>query len=223
MKRNFLLLIACFFIYDIVDAQITNYVDYNHFTSFMINQNARMASEGVLTRQTDSIEGNINQINTNLLQLVAARTIIHNSLAEVNELFKDGRMMSYMTGLVSDILSEASQISKMGAEDPEIVVFASESVKSIKIQALELYGEISTFISAGGTQAMMNNGTRDELLRKITQRLQLLRGSLFALRNNLYWKRMYGLWNSLNPFSSWVNQDRRIIDQIIREAKALPL
>jgi hypothetical protein len=131
--------------------------------------------------------------------------------------------MSYMTGLVSDILSEASQISKMAAEDPEIVIFASESVNSIKIQALELYEEISTFINAGGTQAMMNNGTRDELLRKIAQRLQLLRGSLFALRNNLYWKRMYGLWNSLNPFSSWVNQDRRIIDQIIREAKALPL
>ncbi|MDD4193239.1 MAG: hypothetical protein PHI28_18025 [Mangrovibacterium sp.] len=223
MKRNFLLLIACFFFYDIVDAQITSYVDYNHFTSFMINQNARMAAEGILTRQTDSIKGNIDQINTNLLQLVAARTIIHNSLAEVNELFKDGRMMSYMTGLISDILSEASQISKMAAEDPEIVIFASESVNSIKIQALELYEEISTFINAGGTQSMMNNGTRDELLRKITQRLQLLRGSLFALRNNLYWKRMYGLWNSLNPFSSWVNQDRRIIDQIIREAKALPL
>ena len=223
MKRNFLLLIACFFFYDIADAQITNYVDYNHFTSFMINQNARMAAEGILIRQTDSIKGNIDQINTNLLQLVAARTIIHNSLAEVNELFKDGRVMSYMTGLVSDILSEASQISKMAAQDPEIVIFASESVNSIKMQALELYEEISTFINAGGAQAMMNNGTRDELLRKITQRLQLLRGSLFALRNNLYWKRMYGLWNSLNPFSSWVNQDKRIIDQIIREAKTLPL
>ena len=223
MKRNFLFLIVCLFFYDIANAQITSYVDYNHFTSFMINQNARMAAEGILTRQTDSIKGNVDQVNINLLQLVAARTIIHNSLAEVNGLFKDGKMMSYMTVLISDILSEASQISKMAAQDPEIVIFASESVNSIKIQALELYEEISTFINAGGTQAMMNNGTRDELLRKITQRLQLLRGSLFALRNNLYWKRMYGLWNSLNPFSSWVNQDRRIIDQIIREAKALPL
>jgi hypothetical protein len=223
MKRKFLLLFVCLFFYGIVNAQITSYVDYNHFTSFMINQNARMAAEGILISQTDSIKENVDQINTNLLQLVAARTVIYNSFAEVNELFKDGRVMNYMTGLVADILSEASQISKMAAEDPEIVIFASESVKSIKTQALELYEEISTFVNAGGTQAMMNNGTRDELLRKITQRLQLLRGSLFALRNNLYWKRMYGLWNSLNPFSSWVNQDRRIIDQIIREAKALPL
>ncbi|WP_423128534.1 hypothetical protein [Gaoshiqia sp. Z1-71] len=222
MKSNFLL--SFFFLFfGVANAQVTAYVDYNHFKSFLINQNARMEAERILTRQTDSIKGNIDQINSNLLQMTAVRTIILNSFTDVNELLKDGRLMKYQTRLVSDILSETSQIIRMTAEDPEVAVFASESVNSIKVQALELYDEIATFINKGGTRAMMNNGTRDELLRKITQRLQLLRGSLFALHNSLHWKRLYGFWNSLNPFSSWVNQDKRIIDQIIREAKSLSL
>lgn len=221
MKRYFLLSAFWLVLGGSLNAQITNYVDYNHFASFMINQNARMAAESVLIRQTDSIKGNIEEMNTNLLQLVAARTVVHNSLSQVSDLLNDGRVLNYQTRIVADILSEASEISRMAAEDTEIVIFASESVGSIKLQALELYEEISAFINAGGTEAMMNNGTRDELLRKITQRLQLLRGSLFALRHSLYWKSVYGLWNSLNPFSSWVNQDKRIIDQMIREAKTL--
>lgn len=222
MKINFLLPVFLLF-FGAANAQVTAYVDYNHFKSFLINQNARMEAEKILTLQTDSIKVNIEKININLLQMTAVRTIIVNSFTNVNRLLEDGKLMKYQTRLISDILSESSQIIRMAAEDPEIVVFASGSVNSIKIQALELYDEIATFINKGGTHAMMNNGTRDELLRKITQRLQLLRGSLFALRSNLYWKRLYGFWNSLNPFSSWVNQDRRIIDQIIREAKSLSL
>lgn len=222
MKPNFLLPVF-FLFFGTANAQVTAYVDYNHFRSFLINQNARMEAERILTRQTDSIKGNIDKINANLLHMTAVRMIIVHSFTDVNELLKDGKLMKYQARLVSDILSETSQIIRMAAEDPEIAVFASESVNSIKIQALELYDETATFINKGGTRAMMNNGTRDELLRKTTQRLQLLRGSLFALRSNLYWKRLYGFWNSLNPFSSWVNQDRRIIDQIIREAKSLSL
>ena len=45
-----------------------------------------------------------------LLQMTAVRTIILNSFTDVNELLKDGRLMKYQTRLVSDILSETSQI-----------------------------------------------------------------------------------------------------------------
>jgi hypothetical protein len=202
-------------------AQMTMYNNPKYLESFIINHNARRAAEKILTRQTDSIRSNTSRMQSGLLQLVALRTMVYNSLTEVNDLLKDGRVMTYMTTLVSDILEETTLIIQMAAEDPELMIFATRSVNSIKTQALELYDEISGFTNKGGTEAMMNNGTRDELLRKITQRLQLLRGSLFAMHSSLYWKKMAGVWNSLSPFSTWINQDKRIIDRILLEAKML--
>ncbi len=202
-------------------AQLTMYNNPKYLESFIVNHNVRMTAEKILTRQTDSIRSNTNRVQNSLLQVVALRTVVYNALTEVNDLLKDGRVMTYMTTLITDILEEATLIIQMAADDPELMIFAIRSVNSIKTQALELYDEISKFTNKGGAEAMMTGGTRDELLRKITQRLQLLRGSLFAMHSSLYWKKMAGVWNSLNPFSTWINQDKRIIDRILLEVKML--
>ncbi|MGV8135047.1 MAG: hypothetical protein AB2L20_07525 [Mangrovibacterium sp.] len=220
MKKVFLFLLLLLNLLP-ARAQLTMYNNPRYLESFIVNHNTRMAAEKILTRQTDSIRSNTNRMQSSLLQLVALRTMVYNSLTEVNELLKDGRVMTNMTTLVSDILQETTLIIQMAAEDPELMIFATRSVNSIKTQALELYDEVSGFTNKGGTEAMMNNGTRDELLRKMTQRLQLLRGSLFAMHSSLYWKKMAGVWNSLNPFSTWVNRDKQIIGRILLEARML--
>ncbi len=200
---------------------VTFYFDQNHYVMVSLNQLSRMSAEKTLTRQTSEILDNTKRENNSFTQLLLARELVYKSLTEVNEAVKDGLQVKRLAVLLADIVDEAIRIEKLVAEDPDLLLFAQKATKGVRLQAVDLYHEVNTFLLKGGVGALMNYNTRDELLRSVTIRLQLLRGSLFGLYRSLYWTKLRGSWKTLNPFSHWVNQDRLIIHQILYKTKTL--
>jgi len=200
---------------------VTFYVDMNHYLIVTLNQLARTMAETTLSNQTEEILENTKAENSSMTQLLLAKELVHQSLTEVNEAVKDGLQVKYIAQLIADILEEASRIEQLALDDPALLLFANSAIARVKLQAVELYGEVNSFILKGGVDALMNYNTRDQLLRTVTTRLQLLRGTLFGLRRSLYWTKLNGSWRTLNLFSQWVNKDRMIINRILINAKSL--
>lgn len=200
---------------------VTFYVDMNHYLAVTMNQLARSAAEESLAGQSDEISDNTESENTTASQLLLAKDMVYKSLTQVDGAVKSGLMVSRQLSLVNDILEEVLRIESLVADDPDLLLFAKKASLTVKEQALELYGEVDRFYTKGGVDALMDYNSRDELLRHLTARLQLLRGSLFGLYRSLYWTKLNGSWKTLNPFSKWVNQDRLIINRILANAKTL--
>lgn len=200
---------------------VTFYMDMNHYLIVTLNQLARTMTETSLSNQTKEIWENTKAESTSMTQLLLAKELVHQTLTHVNGAIRDGLQVKYIAQLITDVLEETTRIEQLVRDDPALLLFANSAIARVKLQAVELYGEVNSFILKGGVDAMMNYNTRDELLRTVTTRLQLLRGTLFGLRRSLYWTKLNGSWRTLNPFSQWVNRDRIIINRILLNAKTL--
>lgn len=221
MKQTFLISLLSFWAI-IVNAQyVTLYYNTEHFAAVSTNHTLRMSAEGILSGQTAQIRENTDTINSNMAKLVAAKYVVHNSLVNVNQILKDGKEVKYISEIVVDIISLIEDITGIIKDNPQLSLLSAKAVSDIKIQALGLYTEITEFINKEGIDTMMDYNKRDELLKDINQRLQIFRAVLSGFYTSLYWGKINGVWKSLSPFATWVNQDKRIIDEIMFNVKSL--
>lgn len=218
MKR-FILTASLSIVFLLAKAQVYTqfYYDPKHYAIVTENQTARMLSENILKDQTEKVNKNIEDINTNVAKVVLVKDMVYKYLTEVNEVLKDGRQMKYIITLLDDIIEESSLAVKDVADAPQYAVFTINSVETIRFQAVSVFSEISRLINKGGVEAMMDNATRDEILTEIVVRLRIMRGALFGIRNSIKWAKLRGFWTTLNPFKTWINQDRLIINRIVRD------
>lgn len=194
-------------------AQVVN--DPKHTATVLLNNSYRVASEIELKNETQTIMSNTNKIRDNVAKLLAAKAIVYRSLTQVNEALKDGREVKYIGSLVTDIFKLSSSITGTVFDDPEMALVANKATSDMKVQAVELYSEIAGFIAREGKDAMMDMAKRDQLLRTITQRLEIMRGVLYGLERNIYWAGVFGVWNTINPFASYISYDKLLIDDIM--------
>lgn len=197
------------------------YYDTKHLTAFTENQAFRFANEIILKNQTEKIKDNIENANTNIAKFVLVKDMVYRYLTEVNEALKDGRQMKYIIRLVDEIVTESRGAIGDIADAPQFAVFTLNSVETIRLQSALVFSEIAQLVNHGGVDVMMTNATRDEILTEIVIRLKIMRSALFRIRSSIKWAKFHGFWKTLNPFRSWVNQDRSVINRILRDYKYL--
>ena len=91
----------------------------------------------------------------------------------------------------------------------------------MKIKALGLVSDVSGYILKSGDNVLADYNSRDQLLRRVTQRLQILDGLAYGAWSAMYWAKERGLVASLDPFQSFINKDKFFVQQIIQNAKYL--
>lgn len=120
----------------------------------------------------------------------------------------------------SEIITNTQEAVKLAAGNPLLTIFAIESSKEFKTRALSMSSEVARILT-GGESNMMDAGERQRLLNYIHTEIRLLGATAFAVKFNMEYAKMYGVWNSLNPFRKWVNQDVQIMNEIIQKANML--
>jgi hypothetical protein len=81
--------------------------------------------------------------------------------------------------------------------------------------------DVSAFVLKGGGSNLMDSGERGKLLNHIVAEMRILRGISYGMQRAMYWARINGIFRSLNPWATWQNQDVRIANDVIRNAKFL--
>lgn len=216
------LLLLFLFGFTLSAAHAQQYVfDPQYFSSVMANGAVRSSAESTHNQYLGKIHTNIDDININVGSVLTAQTIIYNGLSNVNSALKDGLAVKNMALITNDMISYLNQALELAKEEPYLLLFASNIENEMRIKALGLVSDVSGYILKSGDNVLADYNGRDQLLRKVTQRLQILDGLAYGAWSAMYWAKERGLVASLDPFQSFINKDKFFVQQIIQNAKYL--
>jgi len=195
--------------------------DPQHFASVTENGVVRSSAESTHEQYLGKINTNINDLNTNVGSVVLAQTIIYNGLANVNSALKDGLEVKNMAVIVADMTSYIDQALELAKAQPYLLLFADNIASEMKQRALTLVTDISGYVLKEGDNVLADYNARDQLMRKVTQQLQLLDSLAYGAWRAMYWAKERGIIASLDPYANYINRDKAMVSRIIQNAKYL--
>jgi len=146
---------------------------------------------------------------------------LYRGLSEVSGVMRSLLSIKDIYEISQDIITDASRAVKLAENNPALLFFAESGAREFKARATALASEVSAFVLKGGKNGLMDSGERARLLGSICRQMSILRGVVYGLYRSMYWAKQRGFWNSLNPYSGFINLDKRIADDILLNAKML--
>jgi len=223
MKRRILmiLLFSGFYVFFLQLKAQRIVFDAGHFAA--VNENAviRNAAELSHSEYQDRVVKSLEKINLNSLSVVAAQSLIQESLSHVNAALKQGLMVRNMAGICGDIRDYGVKMSELAKSEPYLLLFSEQIFRDMYSRSLALVSEVSEFVLKENAGLLMDYNSRDELLKRINTQLHILAGLCYGAWKAMYYAKVKGIYQSLNPFASYLNQDKALVSQVIRNAKYL--
>ncbi|MBS1526661.1 MAG: hypothetical protein JST19_13475 [Bacteroidetes bacterium] len=182
----------------------------------------------------DVISNKLNTTNNNLSLIQQGQLAVTGQLVIVNKLQNDiytglSQVASVINNLTSikeiadcgsDIVKDVEQAAIYAKLDPALLLFAQQGAQNFETRAVTLATDVAAFVLKGGNN-LMDAGERGKLLNHIEREMEVLRGVAYGMQRAMYWAQTKGLWASLNPWSTWQNEDVKIANSVINNAKYL--
>lgn len=186
------------------------------------------------TAYRSQIKSEMGKTNSNLSAIKRGQVYLQTQLGLANDLQDkvltglqqvSGTMRNALTvrqiyDTSADIISEMQEAVDIAADNPEFTIFAYRSAGIFRERALELYAEVARILQEDETN-LLDAGERQQLLLRVFRDLKLLYAAAYGINFSMKTAIRAGFWYSLNPFKVWVNQDSRIMRDIIRNARYL--
>ena len=196
-------------------------VDPQHFAIVVENGSVRSAAENTHNNYLGQIRDNLETVNTNMGSVVIAQTMIYQGLSNVNSALKNGMAVKDMAFIVADILNYSRLTLDMAREEPYLLLFTEQFGRDIQDRAIRLVTDVSTFVLKEGDNVLADYNSRDQLLRRVRQELQIISSLAYGAYRAVFWAREKGIVASLNPYAAWISRDKVFVADIIRNAKYL--
>ncbi|WP_207423776.1 hypothetical protein [Desertivirga brevis] len=189
---------------------------------------ATAAHSAIINSQLEKTNSNLTLIQKGQLavtgQLVIVNDLqdkIYKGLSEVAGVVKSLLAVRDITEITSDIIEDANKTLQIAQGNPVLLLFAEKGAREFKARAGTIAAEASSFVLRGGKDNLMDSGERAKLLNKIRTELIILRGVAYGMHRSMFWAKQRGIFKSLNPYAGFINIDRKIADDIIRNTKYL--
>jgi len=144
---------------------------------------------------------------------------MYDGLSQVSSVIRDSKKIVEAGMIVNDIISYQLQAAQYAKGNPVLVYFAAKTEADFKTKALDLVLYISTVGLKGGKDMLMDAGQRAELITKVVDDLRVIRGLAYTASRQMYWAKMDGVFRSLNPYATFLNQDKQLADEILSSYK----
>lgn len=219
MKTYYLLFMLCF----LVRLATAQELVVDPTTSAAIAVNA-----GVINSQMNTTNNNLSLIQKGQLavtgQLTIANTLqndIYKGLSQVASVINNLESIKEIATCGSDIINDVEQAEQLAQSDPVLLLFAEQGAREFETRAVALAAYVSAFVMQSGGNNLMDSGERAKLLNHIESQLQILRGISYGMQRAMYWAKMRGIFQSLNPWATWQNEDKQIAISVLNNAKYL--
>jgi hypothetical protein len=183
---------------------------------------------GVINSQLNKTNDNLSLIAKGQMavtgQLVIVNDLqnkVYKGLSEVASVIRNLESIKEIAECGSDIISDVGQAITYAKSDPVLLLFAEQGARDFEARAVTIAADVSAFVLKGGGNNLMDSGERGKLLNHIVAEMRILRGISYGMQRAMYWARINGVFRSLNPLAAWQNQDVRIANDVIRNAKYL--
>lgn len=187
---------------------------------------ATNAHASVMNRQLDHVNDNLTLIQrgqftvTGQLQIVNdLQDKIYKGLSEVSAVVRSLLSVKEIAGVTVDIIEDVEKAMVLAKGNPALLLFAEAGAREFKNRATNLATEVGAFVLKDGKENLMDSGERAKLLNRILTEMTILRGVAYGLHRNMYWAKQRGILNSLNPYAKFINLDKQIADDVIRNSR----
>ena len=144
---------------------------------------------------------------------------MYEGLTEVAGVLRDVQQIREATIIVGDIVDYQKKTVQYAGQAPHLVLFAEKAESEFVSRASGLVLYISTVALKGGKEMLMDAGERAKLINHVVTELRLLRAAAWSAQKQMNWAKRDGIWRSLNPWQGFVNQDKRIMKEIMNDMK----
>jgi hypothetical protein len=152
----------------------------------------------------------VNDLQNKIYQGLSQVASVINNLATIKEIAECG----------TDIIRDVEASVSLAKSDPVLLLFAEQGARDFKTRATMLAADVSSFVLKGDNN-LMDSGERGKMLNHIADEMRILRGIAYGMDRAMYWAKINGVFRSLNPWSEWQNQDVRIANDVLTNAKYL--
>lgn len=195
--------------------------DKKHQAAVAENGSVQSAAEATHSNYLNKINQDLETINTNTGSVVLAQTMIYHGLSNVNSALKNGLVVKDLAFITADILRYTNQSVDLAKDEPYLLLFAENYAEQIRGRAARLVNDVAQFVLKDGGNVLADYNSRDQLLNRVRQELQIIDGMAFGAWKAMFWAKERGVLASINPFAGYINTDRSTVSEIIRNAKYL--
>lgn len=183
---------------------------------------------GVINGQLNTTNNKLDLIQKGQLAVTGQLTIVNNlqnkiyqGLSQVASVINNLTTIKDIADCGSDIIKDVESSITLARSNPVLLLFAEQGARDFETRAATLAADVSAFVLKGGTNNLMDSGERGKLLNHIATEMRILRGIAYGMDRAMYWAKMNGIFRSLNPWATWQNEDVRIANEVINNAKYL--
>jgi hypothetical protein len=183
---------------------------------------------GIINSQLNTTNDKLNLIQKGQLAVSGQLVIVNNlqnkiyqGLSQVASVINNLSTIKEIAECGSDIISDVESSVKLAKSDPVLLLFAEQGARDFETRATILAADVSAFVLKGGKGNLMDSGERGKLLNHIADEMRILRGIAYGMDRAMYWAKINGVFRSLNPWAEWQNQDVRIANDVLTNAKYL--
>lgn len=180
----------------------------------------------VMNRQLDNVNDNLTLIQRGQLAVTGQLQIvndlqdkIYKGLSEVSSVVRNLVSIKEIANISVDIVQDVEKAMIIAKGNPVLLLFAESGAREFKNRATNLATEVAAFVLKDGKNNLMDSGERAKLLNRILTEMTILRGVAYGMHRNMYWAKQRGILNSLNPYAKFINMDKRIADDVIRNSR----
>ncbi|WP_316824757.1 hypothetical protein [Pedobacter miscanthi] len=196
-------------------------IDRGHLKAVLENNAARLSAEQGYQHGLGETGSALKDIQLNLSAVILTEQLIYNSLAQVDQGLKSALAVRQIGSLTLEILSAGRQVVSQAASSPQLLPFAEQTCRQLAGRGIRLADEVSALVLKEGENVLMDFGKRDALLKKISLELKTIRALLYSMQKCMYWAARRGLLRLVNPFSGFVNTDKRMVENLLLNYKTI--
>ena len=183
---------------------------------------------GIINGQLNTTNDRLNLIQKGQLAVSGQLGIvnnlqnkIYNGLSQVASVINNLTTIKEIADCGTDIVKDVESSVRLARSNPVLLLFAEQGARDFQTRAVTLAADVSAFVLRGGNNNLMDSGERGKLLNHIAQEMRILRGIAYGMNRSMYWAKMNGIFRSLNPWAEWQNNDVRIANDVLTNAKYL--
>jgi len=182
---------------------------------------------GVINGQLNTTNNKLDLIQKGQLAVSSQLVIVNNlqnkiyqGLSQVASVINNLATIKDIADCGSDIINDVEASVNLAKSDPVLLLFAEQGARDFETRSVKLAADVSAFVLKGGNN-LMDSGERGKLLNHIANEMRILRGIAYGMNRSMYWAKINGIFRSLNPWAEWQNQDVKIANDVLTNAKYL--
>lgn len=118
--------------------------------------------------------------------------------------------------IINDIIAQQRRIIGIASDHPEFALLALDTEKDIVHRAIQLGKYLTGLFISIGDLNQMKASDRRILFGHVIAELRAISGASRGLANSMYYSTRRKLLQSMNPFADFINEDKRIVESILR-------